>query len=108
MARWRIYLPVWQDWQASLRQAGVLGIIEVGMFLVYALKSVERNYIYVGMTGDLAERIRRHNSGRERTTRPYRPFTLIYQKTFLDRQSARGHEKYLKSGAGKEYLKTLL
>ncbi|MBL7842235.1 MAG: GIY-YIG nuclease family protein [Cyclobacteriaceae bacterium] len=77
------------------------------MFFVYALKSVSRNYIYVGLTSDLQSRIDRHNKGYERTTRPYTPFQLILSEEFPDRASARGREKFLKSGQGKDYLKSL-
>jgi len=77
------------------------------MINVYAIKSLKRDYIYVGMTKDLSARIKRHDRGYERTTKPYRPFKLIYREKFPDRKEARKKEKYLKSGIGKEYLKTL-
>jgi len=66
------------------------------MFSVYALSSETRNYIYVGMTSNLQERIKFHNNGYERTTNPYRPFRLIYSEDFPDRPTARLREKYLK------------
>ncbi len=78
------------------------------MIYVYALKSKIRSYIYVGMTSDINDRIRRHNSGYEKTTRSYRPFELIYLEEFENRQEARIKEKYLKSGVGKEFLKRLI
>ncbi|MEP0860190.1 MAG: GIY-YIG nuclease family protein [Ignavibacterium sp.] len=77
------------------------------MIYVYALKSKIRNYIYVGMTSDINDRMRRHNSGYEKTTRSYRPFELIYLEEFKNRQEARIKEKYLKSGVGKEFLKRI-
>ncbi|MCF8240929.1 MAG: GIY-YIG nuclease family protein [Melioribacteraceae bacterium] len=78
------------------------------MYTVYALNSLSRNYLYVGMTSKLDERIIRHNKGYEKTTKPYRPFELFYTETFSTRIEARRREKYLKSGVGKEYLKSLL
>ena len=75
------------------------------MYPVYALKSRLKNYIYVGMTADLADRVKRHNNGREKTTRPYRPFELIYKEIHLKRKDARIREKYFKSGVGKEFLR---
>ena len=78
------------------------------MIYVYALKSTTRNYIYVGMTADINDRLRRHNSGYEKTTRSYRPFDLIYLEQFESRKEARVKEKYLKSGVGKEYLRNLI
>lgn len=38
------------------------------MFWVYAISSLNRNYIYVGLTSDLESRIARHNKGYEKTT----------------------------------------
>ncbi len=77
------------------------------MMVVYAIKSQIRNYIYVGMTSNLNERLRRHNKGYERTTKPYRPFELISSEVFATRAEARIKEMYLKSGIGKEFLKTI-
>jgi len=77
------------------------------MFFVYAIKSQTRNYIYVGLSENIEVRIRQHNAGHERTTKPYRPFTLIHQESFSTRPLARKREKFLKSGAGKEFLKSL-
>jgi putative endonuclease len=74
---------------------------------VYALRSVVRSYIYVGLTSDLNRRFKQHNDGRERTTRPYRPFRLILSEEFTTRAEARDREVYLKSGSGKEFLKKL-
>ena len=75
--------------------------------IVYAIKSLNRNYIYVGLASDIEKRLKRHNSGLERTTKPYAPFELIYSENFEDRLSARAREKYLKSGVGKEFLKSM-
>lgn len=78
------------------------------IYYVYAIKSIERNYIYVGMTDNLERRIAQHNNKREQTTRPYAPFKIIYTKEFDSRNSARQEEKRLKSGFGKEFLKSLI
>ena len=78
------------------------------MFYIYAISSLHRNYIYVGMTKNLEERVERHNSGRERTTKPYRPFRLIYTEEIDgERAEARKREKYWKSGIGKEKLRMI-
>ncbi|HRZ97318.1 MAG TPA: GIY-YIG nuclease family protein [Paludibacter sp.] len=77
------------------------------MYTVYALKSQSRKYIYVGMTTNLEERIHRHNSGYEQTTKPYRPFELLYTEKLETREAARAREKYLKSGIGKDFLRQI-
>jgi len=77
------------------------------MFIVYALKSINRNYIYVGLTNNIERRFNEHQKGQNRTTSPYKPFVLIYQEYFFTRIDARKKEIYLKSGSGKEFLKNL-
>ncbi|MCX6149750.1 MAG: GIY-YIG nuclease family protein [Ignavibacteriales bacterium] len=77
------------------------------MYTVYAIKSLVRNYIYVGLTSNLDERLNRHNNGYERTTKPYRPFVIIYKEKCSTRIEARKREIYFKSGIGKEFLKNI-
>jgi putative endonuclease len=77
------------------------------MFYVYALDSQSRNYIYVGLTDNIERRLSEHNLGKNKTTKPYRPFKLIYTEVFETRVEARDREKKLKSGYGKEFLRKL-
>lgn len=77
------------------------------MHTVYAIRSRAKPYIYVGMTTDLDRRLKEHNDGKSRTTRPYRPFKPIHTEVFSTRLEARAREKQLKSGYGKEFLKQL-
>ena len=77
------------------------------MVCVYALSSINFNYIYVGMTIDINARMLRHNGRREKTTRYYAPFELIYTESCIDRIEARNREKYWKSGIGKEKLREI-
>ena len=78
------------------------------MIYVYALASKNRNYIYVGMTNDVTRRLNEHNTGENRSTKAYAPFTLIYTERLSTRIEARIKEKYFKSGVGKEFLKKLI
>ncbi|MDD3297017.1 MAG: GIY-YIG nuclease family protein [Candidatus Omnitrophica bacterium] len=77
-------------------------------YVVYAIKSIARNYTYIGLTNDITRRLAQHNSGKERTTKPYAPFNLLYAEICAERKQARTREKYLKSGCGKEFLKKLI
>jgi len=77
------------------------------VFYVYAISSLKHNYIYVGLTQDVNQRFKRHNDGRERTTKFYKPFKLIYLEECKNRVEARIREKYWKSGSGKEKLRVL-
>ena len=77
------------------------------MYYIYAIKSTSRNYIYVGITNNLERRLSEHYNGLSKTTKPYRPFILLLKEEVKNRIEARIREKYLKSGIGKEYLKSL-
>ena len=77
------------------------------MFYVYVISSEKRKYIYVGLTNNVERRIGEHNQGKEKTTRPYAPFRTILVESHPTRIEARKREKYLKSGVGKEFLRTI-
>ena len=77
------------------------------MYFVYALKSLERNYVYVGLTDNIERRFGEHQSGNNKTTKAYSPFRIIYVEEHETRPEARQREIFLKSGVGKEFLKTL-
>jgi len=78
------------------------------MYFVYAIQSQIRNYIYVGISNNIKRRFHQHQDGLNNRTKAYRPFKLIHCEKFETRIQARQREKYLKSGAGKEYLKSKL
>jgi putative endonuclease len=77
------------------------------MYYVYAISSLERNYIYVGLTNNIERRFSEHNTGRNKTTKPYSPFVIIYVEECSNRIEARIKEKYFKSGIGKEKLRII-
>ena len=77
------------------------------MYYVYAIKSLVRNYIYVGLTNNVERRFEQHSKGQNRSTKAYMPFKLIYTEAYKTRIEARQREIYLKSGVGKEFLKSL-
>jgi putative endonuclease len=74
-------------------------------FVIYAIKSSFDGRIYVGFTSDLENRLREHNQGKTKSTKGFRPWSLIYEEKAETRVEARAREKYLKSGCGKEFLK---
>ncbi len=51
------------------------------MFIVYALKSISCNFIYVGMTENLQSRLIRHNKGYVKSTKIFVPNILLYYKS---------------------------
>lgn len=77
------------------------------MYYIYAIKSINRNYIYIGISDNPERGVGQHNKGYNKTTKPYAPFKNILIEQYHDRKAARIREKFLKSGCGKEYLKSI-
>jgi len=77
------------------------------MISVYAIKSEKDGRIYVGMSENIEKRLNEHNSGHTKSTKGFRPWSIIFSEICIDRKSAREREKYYKSGIGKEFLKSL-
>jgi len=76
------------------------------LFFVYVIRSRVNGYFYVGLTGDVERRIDEHNSGKTKSTKPYKPWVFLFSEEFETRVEARKREVYLKSGVGKEYIKS--
>ena len=76
------------------------------MFFVYIIVSeIKGLRFYVGITGNVEERLKQHNNGKTVSTKGYVPWKLFYFEKYKTRIEAREREKYLKSGTGKEKIK---
>lgn len=75
------------------------------MVTVYVLLSLKDNATYVGMALNAIDRLKEHNSGKNRYTKAHIPLKIIYTEQFPDWATGRIREKYLKSTAGKKWLK---
>ena len=75
------------------------------MYYVYIIRSQVDNRLYKGLTKDIDQRIKEHNSGKTKSTRPYKPWSLVYFEEFDNFKAARNREQFFKSGSGREYLK---
>ncbi len=73
-------------------------------YYAYALQS-EEGFHYTGHTQDLDLRIIRHGLGTTHYTRRGTNWRIVYSKEFNTRSEAMKHEKWLKSGIGREWLK---
>ena len=76
------------------------------MFIVYVIRSKVDGRFYVGMTENIENRLSQHNNGMTFSTKGYRPWNLFFFEEFSTRVEARSREKYLKSGVGKEFIKS--
>lgn len=66
------------------------------MYYVYVLKSKKDGKCYIGSTNDLKRRFKEHNNGIVPSTKPRRPFKLIYYEAYLSESDARKRESNLK------------
>ena len=76
-------------------------VIFMAKYTVYLLQSLSRpSQFYVGVTHDLAARLKKHNQGSSRSTKPYRPWKVIYQEKYRNKKEAYKREYYLKKPQG--------
>ncbi len=66
-------------------------------FFTYILMSDVDGGLYIGQTQDVEKRLKRHNTGRNRSTSAKRPWKLLFAKPCSSRSEAMKLEKYLKS-----------
>ena len=78
------------------------------MVTVYVLKSLINGKHYVGMTEDLGNRLKEHNSGKSKFTSAFLPWEIIYIEETKDFKEGRVREKYLKTAGGKNFMRKKL
>ena len=76
-------------------------------FTVYILYSDQFNKHYTGFTTNLEQRILSHNELGKDWSKSFRPWRIIYTKEFASKTEAMQHEKWLKTGAGRDFVKCL-
>ena len=77
-------------------------------YYVYILQSLKDNKFYIGSTSDVEERLRFHNSGKQRSTKGRIPFIVVYSEELPDKGKALKRENQIKSYKGGEAFKKLL
>ncbi len=78
------------------------------MYTVYVLYSEKYDKHYTGFSSDFDQRMISHNIlGKKGWTKRYRPWKVIHTEEFQTKSEAMKREKWLKSGAGRDFIKTL-
>jgi len=75
-------------------------------FIVYILYTEKYNKHYTGFTSDIENRLLSHNVLGKGWTAKYRPWKLIFSKEFNTKKDAMEYEKWLKTGVGRDFIKT--
>ncbi|MCX6763548.1 MAG: GIY-YIG nuclease family protein [Candidatus Moranbacteria bacterium] len=73
------------------------------MHYCYILLSSKSHTFYFGSANDLKERLKLHNSGKVKSTKPHIPWKLVWYSAFETEKQARDFEQYLKTGSGKAF-----
>ena len=81
------------------------GLTPGTVITVYVIKCQSTGKNYTGMAEDEIERLAEHNAGKSKFTSGFGPWVLIYTEVHPDWESARKREKYLKSAAGRRFIK---
>jgi len=75
------------------------------MFYVYLIKSISfPKQHYVGYSEDYTKRLEYHNNGQSTHTNKFKPWELVCYFTFVDINTAKNFEKYLKTGSGRAFM----
>ena len=73
---------------------------------VYMLRTVSHpEHYYVGVTENLAERLRAHNAGRVPHTSKFAPWQIETAVPFRHKEKAFAFERYLKTHSGRAFAK---
>ena len=78
------------------------------MFFIYVLRSQTTGRYYVGSTSNVARRLAQHNDGINKSTRPARPWRVVYTESFDSLPDARRREARLKSWKNPAYMRKQL
>ncbi|KKT90092.1 MAG: Excinuclease ABC C subunit domain protein [Candidatus Jorgensenbacteria bacterium GW2011_GWA2_45_13] len=77
-------------------------------YIVYVIQNPDGK-LYIGHTNNLERRLSEHNKRYSRYTSSWLgPWLLVHQEVFRTRAQAMKREKELKTGVGREFLKSIL
>lgn len=78
------------------------------MYYFYILRSLKNKRLYLGFTPNLKERLKSHNDGENKATKPNIPYELLFYSAFKHEKDAVNCEQYFKTTAGWKRLQKML
>lgn len=72
---------------------------------VYVLYSESDRGLYIGYSANLRRRLAEHKARLAPATANRGPWSLAYYEAYVEELDARGREEFLKSGAGRGFLR---
>ncbi|HEY4506112.1 MAG TPA: GIY-YIG nuclease family protein [Candidatus Paceibacterota bacterium] len=77
------------------------------MYTVYVLRD-SMGRLYKGLTNNLQRRLQEHRSGQTKSTSHMGDLRVVYTEEFKEFAVARSREVYLKTAAGRRFLKQVM
>jgi len=77
-------------------------------FYTYILQSELNGRFYIGYCSDLEARLLKHNTGATPSTKPYRPWKMIYFEEYSTKKEAMDRESEIKSMKSRIYIENLI
>ncbi|MGE0642859.1 MAG: GIY-YIG nuclease family protein [Nitrospira sp.] len=78
------------------------------IYYLYILLNEAGTRTYTGVSDDIEKRLKEHNEGKVTSSRPYRPYKVIYTQAFTTLRETRQEERYYKSATGRRRLKEII
>ena len=78
------------------------------MYFVYVLRSERTGRLYVGQTENVEDRVRRHNSGTQLSTKAHLPWQLVRVERFESRAEACRREREIKAKKSRAWIEWLI
>ena len=78
------------------------------MYYVYFLYSKSKDRYYVGSSENPEKRLLRHNAGATKSTKPGRPWKIVYVEEFNSKTEAIKREYYLKKMKSRIVLEKII
>lgn len=78
------------------------------MSYVYILQSLKNNRYYIGSTNNLDRRLSEHLTGKSKYTKSILPIKLVFKQEFLNLNTARGVEFWLKKQKSRELISKII
>ncbi len=77
-------------------------------YYVYIIYSLSKDKYYIGYSTDPLERLEEHNLGATTSTRPGRPWILVYKEEYPNKHAAIIREKEIKKMKSRKFIESLI
>ncbi len=78
------------------------------MYYVYIIYSESADRHYIGYCSELTSRLEKHNAGATPSTKPFRPWRLVYKEIYQTKREAIVREKEIKNQKSRKYIERLI